>query len=154
MNAEIEIPIAQLKSVLPGLSKIVSRSSNLPVLQCVKVALSLDEKTIELQGHNLDEVATARLDNKANGLSGQVLVPLEMLSKIVKGCASDQSIRLLASKNETKIRYPVAGSFVDRALSHIPPAEWPEVKEISGEPTMLYGAFKVAIREALECASE
>ena len=56
MNTEIEIPIAQLKSVLPGLSKIVSRSSNLPVLQCVKVALSLDEKTIELQGHNGTDV--------------------------------------------------------------------------------------------------
>src|SRR6266481_4777229 len=137
MNAEIEIPIAQLKSVLPGLSKIVSRSSNLPVLQCVKVALSQDEKTIELQGHNLDEVATARLDNKANGLSGQMLVPLEMLSKIVKGCASDQSIRLIASKEETRIRYPVAGSFVDRALTHIPVEEWPAVKLIDKEPTSM-----------------
>jgi hypothetical protein len=85
MNTEIEIPVAQLKSVLPGLSKIVARSSNLPMLQCVKVELSPDEKTVSLQAHNLDEVSTVRLENKANGLSGQMLVPLEMLSKIIKG---------------------------------------------------------------------
>jgi hypothetical protein len=54
MNVEIEIPVAQLKSALPGLDKIVPRSSSLPVLQCVKVSLSQDEKTIELQAHDLD----------------------------------------------------------------------------------------------------
>jgi DNA polymerase III sliding clamp (beta) subunit (PCNA family) len=153
MNTEIEIPIAQLKSVMPGLSKIVSRSSNLPVLQCVKVELSQDEKSITLQAHNLNEVATARLENKANGLSGQMLVPLDMLSKIIKGCPTDQSIRLIASKEETKIRYPVAGSFVDRILTHTPIQEWPAVKLIDKEPTPMDAAVKVAIREAMECAS-
>src|SRR5690349_15124131 len=128
MNTEIEIPVVQLKSALPGLSKIVAHSSNLPVLQCVKVELSHDEKTVSLQAHNLDEVATVRLENKANGLSGQMLVPLEILSKIIKGCSVNQSIRLIGSKQETKIRYPVAGSFVDRALTHIPVEEWPAVK--------------------------
>ena len=86
MNVEIEIPITELKSVLPGLAKIVPRSSSLPMLQCVKVSLSPDEKTIELQVHNLDEIATVRLPSKANGLSGQLLVPLDMLTKVVKGC--------------------------------------------------------------------
>ena len=120
MQTEIEIPVAQLKSVLPGLSKIVAKSTSLPVLQCVKVALSKDEQTVTLQAHNLDEVATVRLESKANGLSGQVLVPLDDLSKIIKGCSSGQSIRLLGSKTETKIRYPVAGSFVDRVLRQSP----------------------------------
>ena len=153
MNTEIEIPIAQLKSVLPGLSKIVSRSTNLPVLQCVKVALSQDQESVTLQAHNLEEVATVRLESKANGLSGQVLVPLEALSKIIKGCASEQSIRLLGSKSETKIRYPLAGSFVDRVLPHIPVEEWPAVKAIDSAATPIDGAVKVALREAMECAS-
>ena len=55
MKVEIEIPVPELKAVLPGLAKIISRSTRLPVLQSVKVSLSLDEKFIELQAHNLDE---------------------------------------------------------------------------------------------------
>lgn len=154
MNVEIEIPVPELKAVVPGLTKIISRSSRLPVLQSVKLSLSQDEKTIELQAHNLDEIATARLPNKANGLSGQMLVPLEMLTKIVKGCRADQSIRFIGSKQETKIGYSLAGSFVDRVVAHIPLEEWPEVKVIQGEPVELDDAFKVAVWEALECASE
>ena len=114
MNVEIEIPIAELKAKLPGLAKIVPRSSNLPILQCIKV--SLQQNSIALQAHNLDEVATVTLPNQANGLSGELLVPMEILTKIVKGCASDQSVRLISNKEETKIRYMVAGSAVDRLV--------------------------------------
>lgn len=154
MNVEIEIPVPELKAILPGLTKIISRSTRLPVLQSVKLSLSRDEKFIELQAHNLDEIATARLPNKANGLSGQMLVPLEMITKIAKGCSADQSIRFIGTKQETKVRYCLAGSFVDRAVSHISVKEWPEVKVINGEPITLDDAFKVAVWEALECASE
>ena len=154
MNIEIEIPVPELKAVLPGFAKIISRSTRLPVLQSVKVSLSQDEKTVELQAHNLDEIATARLANTANGLSGQLLVPLDMLSKIVKGCGADQSIRFIGTTQETKVRYSLAGSFVDRVVPHIPVEEWPEVKAIPGEPVVLDDAFKVAVWEALECASE
>ena len=153
MNVEIEVPVPELKAVLPGLAKIISRSTRLPVLQSVKVSLSQDEKFIELQAHNLDEISTARLPNKANGLSGQMIVPYDMLAKIVKGCGADQSIRFLATKQETKVRYSLAGSFVDRVVPHIPVEEWPEVKFIQGEPVELDDAFKVAVWEALECAS-
>lgn len=154
MNVEIEIPIAQLKSVLPGLAKVTGRSSTLPVLQCIKASLDRAGKEITLQAHSLDEVATVRLPNAANGLSGEVLVPLDMLSKIVKGCGADQSIRLLGTKQETKIRYPVAGSFVDRGVTHIAAAEWPEVKTIPQEPFALDDSFKEALKQALESASE
>ncbi|MCX6924354.1 MAG: DNA polymerase III subunit beta, partial [Verrucomicrobia bacterium] len=154
MNVEIEIPVAQLKSVLPGLGKIVPRTSSLPVLQCVKASLSQDQKTIELQAHDLDQVATVRLENQANGLPGELLVPLDMLTKIVKGCAPGQSVRLISTKEETKIRYTVAGSPVDRLVSHIPPAEWPTITQITGEMVLLDETFKVALKEAMECASE
>jgi DNA polymerase III sliding clamp (beta) subunit (PCNA family) len=153
INVEIEIPVSELRAVLPGLTKIISRSSRLPVLQSVKVSLSQDEKIIELQAHSLDEVASVHLPNTANGLSGQLLVPLEMLSKIAKGCGSDQSIRFISDKQETKIRYSLAGSFVDRVAPYTPVEEWPEVKAIKSEPIVLDNAFKVAVWEALECAS-
>ena len=95
MNVEIEIPVAGLKSVLPGFSKIVSRSTCLPVLQYLKVSLDAEEKLISLQAHNLDEIVTVRLSNQANGLSGQLLVPLETMTKIIKACPVEQSIRFI-----------------------------------------------------------
>lgn len=153
MNIEIEIPVAELKSALPGLSKIISRSTSLPVLRCLKVSLDAEQKFISLQAHNLNEIATARLPNNANNLSGELLVPLEPLSKIVKGCSANQSVRFIATKEETKIRYTVAGSSVNRVLTHIPTAEWPQVKVIPSEPIPLDDAFKDALREALESAS-
>jgi DNA polymerase III sliding clamp (beta) subunit (PCNA family) len=153
MNVEIEIPVPDLKAVLPGLAKIISRSRTLPVLQSVKASLSQDEKNIELQAHNLDEIATVRLPNRANGLSGQMVVPLEVLTKIVKLCGTDQSIRLITANKQTKICYTLAGSLVGRFVTHIPVAEWPEVKVIDREPVALDDAFKVAVWEALECAS-
>jgi DNA polymerase III sliding clamp (beta) subunit (PCNA family)/exonuclease VII small subunit len=154
MNIEIEIPVPELKALLPGLSKIISRSARLPVLQCIKVSLNPNERTIELQAHNLEEIATARLPNNASGLSGQMLVPLEILSKIVKGCGATQSVRVVGTKQETKVRYSLAGSFIDRVVPHIPVEEWPEVKAIKCEPVELDDAFKVAVWEALSCASE
>jgi len=45
-----------------------------------------------------------RLDSKAEGLPGQLLAPSEMVTKIIKGCASGQSIRLMGTDQETKIR--------------------------------------------------
>ncbi len=151
MNVEIEIPIAELKSKLPGLAKIVPRSSNLPILQCIKV--SLQQNSIALQAHNLDEIATVTLPDQANGLSGELLVPMEMLTKVVKGCASDQSVRLISNKGETKIRYMVAGSAVDSLVSHFSPTDWPEVKQTQGPEINLDDTFKQALREALECSS-
>src|SRR6266850_2249823 len=49
MQTEIEIPVAELRAVLPGLAKIVGRSSTLPVLNCIKVALDKEEQFVSLQ---------------------------------------------------------------------------------------------------------
>jgi DNA polymerase III sliding clamp (beta) subunit (PCNA family) len=154
MNTQIEMHIAQLKRVLPGLAKIVTRSTHLPVLQCVKVCLSQDAQVLTLQAHNLDEVASVRLPHKTEGLPGDMLVPLEMLTKIVKGCSANQSLQLIGTTQQTRIRYAVAGSFVERLLPHVPVQDWPTVKEISREQQQTVDkAFKIALRQAMECAS-
>ena len=153
MNIEIEIPVSELKSILPGLAKIVPRSSNLPILQCVKISLAQDENSVSIQANNLDEVVTAKVPSKANGLSGELLFPFDILTKIVKGSAPDQSVRLMSNGQETKIRYMVAGSAVDRVVSHLAAKDWPEVKKPQGPAITLDDAFKQALREALECSS-
>jgi DNA polymerase III sliding clamp (beta) subunit (PCNA family) len=152
VNVEIEIRVADLKTVLPGLSKIIPGPTTLPVLQNVKVSLDAGEKIISLQAQNLDENATVRVPNKANGRCGALLFPLEPVSRIVKGCPAEQSVRFVRAEQETKIRYPAAGSWVERVLSHVRPEEWPEIKVISRQTFDLDEAFKQALREAQECA--
>lgn len=152
MNTEITIPVSDLKAALPGLAKIVPRHSSLPVLQCIKV--SQDRDTIRLQAQNLNECATVRLPSSAGDGSGQILVPLDLVTKIAKGCAADQTLRLVSTGSESRIRYTVAGSPVERSITHIPASEWPEVKVINQEPMDLDDTFKTALKEAIECASE
>ncbi len=153
MKTEIEIPVGELKSALPGLAKIVGRSRTLPVLGCIKVSLDREQQFVSFQASNLDEIATFRLPNQTRALPGELLVSFEMLSKIVKGCSAEQSVRLIADKKETKIRYTVAGSSVDRAVEHIPIDEWPPAKVIDQESFPLDEAFKQTLKEALETAS-
>jgi DNA polymerase III sliding clamp (beta) subunit (PCNA family) len=152
MKTEIQIPVAELKLVLPGLAKIAGHSRSLPVLDCIRV--ESDKQSICLQANNLDEIATVRLLNNENSASGTLLVPLDMLTKIVKACSAEQSVRLISNSQETKIRYHVAGSPVDRSVDHISPKEWPPVKVITQEAFPLDDTFKQALKEAMDCASE
>src|SRR5207253_11025119 len=103
MKTEIEIQVSELKSILPGLAKIVGRCRTLPILNCIKVSLDKEQQFISLQATNLDEIATFRVPNQVRGLPGELLVPLETMSKIVKGCSADQAVRFIADKKETKI---------------------------------------------------
>ena len=47
----------------------------------------------------------------------------------------------------------VAGSAVDRLVSHFSVTDWPEVKKTQGPEINLDDTFKQALREALECSS-
>src|SRR6266550_3300357 len=153
MKTEIEIPVGELKSALPGLSKIVGRTRTLPILNCIKVSLDKEQQFVMLQATNLDEIATFRLSNQTSGLPGELLIPLETISKIVKGCSAEHAVRFIGDKKETKIRYGIAGSSVDRLVEYFSPAEWPAVKVIDQEAFPLDDAFKEALQEAMDCAS-
>ena len=152
-HTEIEIAVAELKGILPGLAKIVARHTTLPVLGCVKVSLDPASQVISLEANNLDEIATVRLQNKAAGVPGELLLPLNMLSQLIKGCANAQSVRLISNKSETRIRYTVAGNTVDRVVDHIPVEEFPAAQGIEGEFITLDETFKGALKEAFDCAS-
>src|SRR5690349_13203093 len=124
MKFEIEIPVAELKTVLPGFSKIVSRSGSLPVLQHVKIAVEKGERPICIAATNLDESAIAYLPGTCRSQSGELLVPLDELSKVIKGCTAGQSVRLIKEGKETRIVFPVAGNFVEQTIPTLDVKEW------------------------------
>jgi DNA polymerase III sliding clamp (beta) subunit (PCNA family)/exonuclease VII small subunit len=153
MKSEIEIPVAELKSALHGLSKIIGRSRTIPVLNSIKISLDKDQQAVTLQATNLDEIATYRVASPGKGASGEVLIPLETVAKIIKGCSPEQSIWFIGDKKETKIRYVIAGNLVDRVVEYLSPQEWPTVKVIHQDSFLLDASFKLALKEALDSAS-
>lgn len=151
MNTEIELSIAALKAVLPGLGKIVPRTVTLPILGYVRVMRAADQ-SVRLQVTNLDETATVLVGQSA-GAPGELLVPYAELVSMHKNCAANETIRLVASDTETKVVFWVAGQQVERQVAHADCKEWPPVIDPTSEPLTLDESFKQALKEALECVS-
>jgi hypothetical protein len=154
MKTQIDIPVSVVKPVLPGLAKIIGRSRTLPVLNCVKVSVAAGAQLLTLQANNLDEVASVRLPLEQPQSAGELLVPLGVLTDLLKRCSGEQVIQVIVENNETRVRYSAAGSAVERVIEHVPLKEWPEPKAIEVEPFELEDGFKLALKEALECASD
>lgn len=151
-TTNIEISVADLKTVLPGLAKIVARKSTLPVLGCVKVTLN-DDRTLQLQANNLDVIVTARLNNSFKGKPGSLLVPFDELNSIAKRCAASETIELSSADKDTFITYPAAGTPIRKSVEYIGVDQFPPATDVLTEPLKLDDAFKVALSQALECAS-
>lgn len=147
----IEIPVADLKPILPGLSKIIPKRATLPVLSCVKVTLNPD-RTLHIQSTNLDQFVTARLNKSFNGNPGVLLVPFEELSGIVKKCSGDDTIELIGTGKETSINFPAPGTRIRKSVEHLAVDEFPPSTEVNTDPVQLDEAFKEALQQALECA--
>ena len=153
MKANIEIPVADLKMVLPGLSKVVSKRSSLPVLSCVKVTLNAD-RTLHIQANNLEQIVTARLNKPFNGKPGEILIPFDELSTIAKRCAANDTIELSTDEKDTSITYSAAGTRIKQPLTHVALEEFPPATEVNSEPVQLDDAFKIALQQAFDCVSE
>lgn len=151
MKPQIEIPVAVLKTVLPGLSKIIAKKSTLPILGCVKV--HQDDKQIVIEATNLDETVYYGLPNQTKGPPCEVIVPLDELSKVVKRCSAKGVIRLVTEENKTLIRYSLAGGFVDEPVDTFLAKEWTVMPILKSEDIPLPQGFKETLRQAMECAS-
>jgi len=153
MKASVErMSVADLKAVLPGLSKIVSRKSSLPILGCVKVIHAPDH-SIRLQADNLDEAVTVRLKNPSPGVPGEMLVPYEELATLAKRCSPEETIEVRDTGKETRLVYCAGGALIEKPVGHFGLEEFPPAREVTAEPLSLDDAFKTAIKEAFECAS-
>ena len=86
----IPLPIAELKSALSGIGKVINPRTTLPVLQHVKVERTNDG-WIALTGTDLDRFVTMRLEHPAEGPPCAVLVPFGQLQQLTR----DHSLRNL-----------------------------------------------------------
>jgi DNA polymerase III sliding clamp (beta) subunit (PCNA family) len=149
----ISLPVAELKSALTGLSKIISRRTTLPVLGFIRLERAATGVT-QLAATNLDHSVIFRLETPAQGEPRTMLVPFEDLQNITKGCGRDDTLLLSAfGKDKVAIKFPVGGDAIEHQCESLPVEEFPRVPEVQGEPCPLDPDLREAMRQAFECAS-
>ena len=154
MNNEIVIPVQELKVALPGLSKIVGKSRTLPVLQSVRVARDAEGK-VSILATDLDAFATYTVKEAQSGPAMEILVPLDQLTKTVKGMKLEGTITLIPDgKEKVKLRYSIGGNQVRQTVNALSASEFPPVPKVNQPPMPLEPGFGLALRQALECCSE
>ena len=150
MKSQISIPVSELKKALPGLSKVISTRSTLPVLGCIRVCAD-PKDGVSLEGTNLEDYGTYRVHG-SNG-TGEVLVSFDALNKIVKGCADAESVEIHSTDDQTRIRYPIGSSTGEQSVEHVALTEWPPVPKLNVPTSALDDNFKESLKAALQCAS-
>jgi DNA polymerase III sliding clamp (beta) subunit (PCNA family) len=151
---EIVLPVFALKEALPGLNKVVSKRSALPVLQHVRLARDTEGK-ISIQATDLDAFATYTAKEPLPGPAVDMLVPLDQLAKTVKSINSEGTIGFIQDgKDKVKLRYSIGGNMVERSLNTLPADEFPPAPAINRPSIPLEPGFGLALRQALECCSE
>jgi DNA polymerase III sliding clamp (beta) subunit (PCNA family) len=150
---EIVLPVMALKEALPGLSKIVSKRTTLPVLQSVRVARDAEGK-VTIMATDLDGFATYTAKEPLPGPAVDMLVPLDQLAKTVKSLGSEGTIGFMPEgKDKVKLRYSIGGSLVERSINSLPAEEFPAVPTVNQLSIPLEPGFGLALRQALECCS-
>ncbi|MGV3772711.1 MAG: hypothetical protein ACO1QB_07410 [Verrucomicrobiales bacterium] len=82
MNPQIQIPVAALKLVLQGMSKVINKRSTLPVLRCVLIE-SINNG-VQFTGANLDDYVSRTITTQSSG-EFLAAMPLESLNRIGGG---------------------------------------------------------------------
>jgi DNA polymerase III sliding clamp (beta) subunit (PCNA family) len=151
---EIVLPVMALKEALPGLNKVVSKRSSLPVLQHVRLARDTQGK-VTIQATDLDAFATYTAKEPVTGPALEMLLPMNELAKTVKPMNSEGTIGfILDSKDRVKLRYSIGGNLVERVFNTLPANEFPPMPTVNQPAMPLEPGFGVALRQALECCSE
>lgn len=154
MNKEIVIPVCDLKAALPGLNRIVSKKSTLPVLQAVRVARDAEGK-ISIMATDLDAFATYTVKEPQSGPVMEILLPFDQLTKTAKSMKPEGTITLIPDgKEKVKLWYSIAGNQVRQSVNSLPADEFPPVPKINQPSIPLESGFGLALRQALQCCSE
>jgi DNA polymerase III sliding clamp (beta) subunit (PCNA family) len=153
-NTEILIPVPELKSIAPGISKIISRRATLPVLGCVRVTSDIEGK-VRLQTTDLDDFATVTLEKAEPRSASDFLVPWEPLTKAVKNCTPSDNIVLVNNgKQGVVLRTFLAGRQIEQKLDPIDVAEWPPVPQVTSPGMLVDASLRQALQEAFELSSD
>lgn len=149
----ISLPVAELRTALAGLGKVIPKRITLAVLGQVRVRRH-DSGLIDLTVTDLDRFATYSMNHRGQAEPASLLVPFGDLNNIAKSCGGTDVIELEpVGKNAISIRFPVGGQSAEHHCESAPPEEFPLQPEVQGTSIAIDEALRSSIHEALECAS-
>ena len=146
----VTLPAADLKQALPGLSKVVSRKSTLPVLQSVRLTRT-EAGIVTLSATDLDTFVSYNLEHTEKGEPLDVLLPFDQLKNTGK---SGDVVVFPESKLKAKLRYQVAGSSLEQSVATLSPDEFPPTPKITDVPVKMPENFGETLRQAFESSSQ
>ena len=148
----IELPAAELKTVLTGLGKVISRRTTLPVLEHLRITRD-QAGIITLQATDLDATAVYQSEQPSAGTPCDFLVPFEPLNKLVKGGKEPVQFTVEA-KDRVRLKTFIGSSPMEQTLTTLPVDEFPPTPSISGKSIAVDASFRDALRQALDCCSD
>jgi DNA polymerase III sliding clamp (beta) subunit (PCNA family) len=152
MKTEIFLPAAELKHALPGFTKVISRSSRLPVLQCLRIDRN-EQGVIRLHATDLDSFATYQIERSQLGPPAQWLAPFPQFSKAVKESLPTDRLGFLLDSDHCHLRSFIGHVPVDEDITAGAPTDWPPMPHLTGRSAVLESRFKTALPEAFSCVS-
>ena len=148
----IALPIAELKSALSGIAKVLNTKATLPVLNHVKVERTSDG-WIALTGTDLDRFITLRLEHPAEGQPVAVLVPYDQLLQLSKNCGKEERLLIETPAEGTLIRFALANNLGASKVKPFPVDQFPQVPRIKTDAVPLPPAVRESLHQALDCSS-
>lgn len=148
----IPLPVAELKSALSGIGKVIPQRSTLPLLQHVKVERTNDG-WIALTGTDLDRFVTMRLEHPAEGPPCCVLVPFDQLQQLTKNCGRDERLLIDLTEHGPVIKFALADNLGETKVKPMPVSEFPETPRLKSEPIPMPPSLRTTIHEAMNCTS-
>ena len=146
---QVTLPATDLKQALPGLSKVVSRKSTLPVLQSVRLTRSL-AGVVTLSATDLDTFVSYNLEHSQQGEPLDLLLPFDELNRTGKG---GDVVVTQESKLKAKLRYLVSGSSLEQSVATLAPDEFPPTPKVTDAPVKMPDNFGECLRQAFETSS-
>ena len=150
----IKLPIGELKNALSGLTKVVPRSTTLPVLGMIHVERDR-QGWVHLTATDLDTFLCLRLEAPAQiGEPAKCLVPFAELQKLGKTCPADETLELEAlGVDQLLLRVRIGSHPIEQVITSAPVADFPEVPSITSSSVSLDDPARATLLNALACAS-
>jgi len=148
----IALPIAELKSALSGIGKVLNTKATLPVLHHIKVERTSDG-WIAITGTDLDRFITLRLEHPAEGPPTAVLIPYDQLLQLSKNCSKEERLLIETTAEGTLIRFALANNLGASKVKPFPVDQFPQVPRIKTESVPLPPSVRESLHQALDCAS-
>ena len=151
----IKLPVAELKTAISGLTKIVPRHSTLPVLGTIHVERDR-QGWVHLTATDLDTFLSLRLEAPQQiGEPARCLVPFAELQKLGKTCPADETLDLEGlAEDRLLLRHRIGSHPVEQVIASAPVGDFPAVPQITASSVSLDEAARGTLLEALACASD